>query len=364
MKRIEAPSRTGWGVRAGVGLTCMVAAMMGMGGCAQQSAAGPNTISRPAGASGRATSAADKSLRDLATAIVRRGVQYPENPVVRAQGVEACEETLGAESLPLIRHALKDEHPGVRFAACMALGRLKDAESAGALRGLLNDPDASVRAGVYFALERLGDGTHRKEFADLLRRHAEAVVRRNAAMALGALGDPKTLGLLSRAARADLDEGVRLQALEGMAMLGDKDAVDQFIRFSIAGLSFRQPFALMALRHVKDERVTEALRSRLDSSPYLESRLAAARSLGAQGYGDGFNLALTSLDWNQPQADLPDDPPANQVMRVRTMAALALGEIGDRRALKPLTKRMQTPDDPRVQLAAATAILMIIDGPT
>ena len=49
--------------------------------------------------------------------------------------------------------------------------------------------------------------------------------------------------------------------------------------------------------------------------------------------------------------------------RVRSMAALALGDIGDRRALKALTKRMQTPDDPRVQLAAATAILMILNGP-
>jgi HEAT repeat protein len=173
------------------------------------------------------------------------------------------------------------------------------------------------------------------------------------------------LPLLTRAARSDLDEGVRLQALEGLAILGDKDAIDQFLRFAIAGRSFRQPFALMALRQVKDDRVIEALRSRLDSasSPYLESQLAAARSLGAQGYREGFNLALSALEWNQPQADLPDDPPANQVMRVRSMAALALGEIGDRRALKALTKRMQTPDDPRVQLAAATAILMILNGP-
>ena len=377
MTRFATPSPKRWGTRTEALVVCVCLSFAGLVGCAQPGRAGPSAVSgesnaggpsaasRPAPAAERAgaNKAADARLRDLATAIVQHGVKYAENPVVRAQGVEACEEVLGKESLPAIRGALKDEHAGVRFAACMALGRLKDGEAAGALRGMLVDPDASVRAGVYFALERLGDVSHRKEWTELLRRHSDSAVRRNAALALGALGDPKAMGMLSLAARSDLDEGVRLQALEGLANLGDKDAVDQFLHFSIAGLSFRQPFALMALRHVKDDRVTETLRSRLESSPYLESQLAAARSLGAQGYGDGFNLALASLEWNKPQTELADDPPANQVMRVRSMAALALGDIGDRRALKALTKRMQTPDDPRVQLAAATAILMILNGP-
>jgi HEAT repeat protein len=304
----------------------------------------------------------DSSLRELATAYVRRGLQYPENPAVRAQAVEASEDVLGKDATLLIRVALKDEHPGVRFAACMSLGRIKDQDAAPALRNLLNDPDASVRVGVFFALERLGDGSHRAEWVEMLRHHESPTVRRNAATALGALGDPNVLALLEQASANDPDEGVRLQALEGMALLGDKDAIGHFLQFSIAGAGFRQPFALVTLGRVKDERVAPALRTRLDSSPYLESQLAAARSLGKLGYEDGFKLALASLDWNQPQAGLPDDPPATQLMRVRSMAALALGEIRDRRALDALARRMQTPDDPRVQLAAATAILLILNG--
>lgn len=335
-----------------VALTCWLGIALGAG-CSQSTAGG----------TANQGGAADEPLRVLATAILKRGVQYPENPVVRAQGIEASADTLGAAALPAIRDALKDEEPGVRFAACMALGRLKDTESKGALRALLNDADPSVRVGVYFALERLGDVSHRQEWADLLRRHGDSTVRRNAALALGTLGDAHVVQLLNRAASSDADEGVRIQACEGMAVLGDADAIDQLLRFSIAGQSFRQPFALLALRRVHDDRVVETLRSRLNTAPYLESRLAAARSLGAQGYGYGFRLALDSLDWNAPLTDLPDDPPANQLMRVRTMAALALGEIGDRRALKALTERMETPDDPRVQLAAATAILMILHVP-
>jgi hypothetical protein len=57
-----------------------------------------------------------------------------------------------------------------------------------------------------------------------------------------------------------------------------------------------------------------------------------------------------------------DDPPELQVMRVQQMAALALGAIAQRSALGPLAERMQKCDDPRVQLAAATAILMILDA--
>jgi HEAT repeat protein len=290
-------------------------------------------------------------------------VQYPEYPGVRAQAIEAAEEVMGKDALLLIRGAMKDEQPVVRFAACMALGRLKDSDAAPALRELLNDSDPNVRAGVYFALERLGDSSHRAEWVDLLRRHENPIVRRNAVMAMGMLGDAKVLPLLELAANSDPDEGVKLQAFEGMARLGNSEAIGRFLQYAIAGQSFRQPYALVTLAHVKDDRVAPALRTRLESSPYLESRLAAARSLGAIGYPNGFELALASLEWSEPQPNLPDDPPESQLMRVRSMAAMALGEIGDRRALDALARRMQTPDDPRVQLAAATAVLMILSGP-
>lgn len=290
-------------------------------------------------------------------------MQYPEHPAVRAQAVEAAEEVLGKDALLLIREAMKDEHPAVRFAACMALGRLRDPDAFPALRKLAEDEDANVRVGAYFALERLGDGSHRPAWVDLLRRHEDPTVRRNAVMALGMLEDKKAMPVLELAASSDPDEGVKLQALEGMARLGDREAIGRFLQYAIAGQSFRQPYALVTLAHIRDERVVPALRTRLESSPYLESRLAAARSLGALGYPDGYDLALASLNWEDTRSDLRDDPPEVQLMRVRSMAAMALGEIGSRRALDALAGRMQTPDDPRVQLAAATAILMILNGP-
>ena len=170
--------------------------------------------------------------------------------------------------------------------------------------------------------------------------------------------------MLRTAAGSDGDDGVRLQALEALALLGDRDAINRFIYEAYGGVGFRQPFALLTLGRVADPGVVSVLRSRLRNAPHLTSRLLAARGLAMRGYDQGYELALKSLNWNRPHETLPDDPPANQIMRVRSMAALVLGEIGDRRALGWLKARMQEPDDPRVQLAAATAILMTLNKPT
>lgn len=303
----------------------------------------------------------DPQLRELAGAYVRRGVRYPLNPAVRAQAIEAAAEVLQDDYRLLIREGLKDEHAGVRFAACMALGKLRDTGSVESIRPRLNDPDPSVRVGAYFALERMGQPSYRQQWADALVRHEDPAVRRNAAMALGHLGDKAVVPLLQVAAGGDNDEGVRLQALEALALLNDRDAVNRFIHDAFGGIGFKQPFALLTLGRVADRRVVSYLRARLEGAPYPETRLAAARGLGMQGYDDGYDLAVKSLNWNEPKKNLPDDPPENQIMRVQSMAALALGDVGDRRALPRLKRRMEQPDDPRVQLACATAILKILN---
>jgi HEAT repeat protein len=272
-------------------------------------------------------------------------------------------EVLGGDGRLLIRDGLRDEHPGVRFASCIAIGRLKDQSALAQVRPLVNDPDQSVRVGAYFALERLGDRSYRRAWAEALTRNPDVSVRRNAALAFGQLGDKGAAPLLQGVVAGDEDDGVRLQALEALALLGDRQAAARFRHDAYGGVGYRQVFALLTLGRIPGEDALPTLRTRLAGAPYLEARLAAARALGMKGHGDGFDLAVAALNWNQPQQGLPDDAPETQVMRVRSMAAMALGEIGDRRALYPLRNRMETPDDPRVQLAAATAMLMVLQEP-
>lgn len=315
-----------------------------------------------AGCASAPVAQSDQELRETAVRYIRAGARFPENPAVRAQGIEAVSQVLPPqEASVLIREGLRDEHAGVRFAACMALGEIKNTDARPAIEPLAEDPDASVRVAAYCALEQLGDFSHRRQWVDALRRHPDPSVRRNAALALGRLGNAAVLTFLERASMEDEDEGVRLQALEAMAHLGDSYAVSRFIHDAHGGLGFKQPFALLTLGHIRGEQVLATLHSRLRHAPYLEARLASARGLGMQGHDDGYELAVASLKWSSPIQGLADDLPENQIMRVRSMAALALGDIGKREALEPLARLMQSEQDPRVQLAAATAIVMILD---
>jgi len=304
----------------------------------------------------------DTRLWDRATQYIYAAARFPDNPVVRAQAMESISQVMGPEEALLLREGLDDEHPGVRFAACMALGQFADPDAREVIRPLVNDPDGSVQVAACFAMERMGDTSYRVPWRDALVRHPDPIVRRNAALALGRLRDKSVLALLRRIVAEDDDDGVRLQALEAMAFLGDEHAISRFVQDAYGGLGFKQPFALLTLGRVTGEQVLGALRTRLTSAPYIEARLAAARSLGMQGYDEGYALALKSLAWNDPNAGLPDDPPESQIMRVRCMAALALGEIGNRDALGPLARLMEKPEGPSVQLAAATAILMILNS--
>lgn len=317
--------------------------MVGMGGCAT------------------APSPAMEELRIEARLTIEEGLVYEDNPAIRSQAVEATAEVLEDAALQ-IRQRLEDEHPGVRFAACMALGELRDRDAVAALRKRTQDEDASVRVAAYFALERLGIQDYRRPWADALMRSPEAAVRRNAALAFGRLGDPSALPLLNRAGVHDDDEGVRLQVREAMAVLGDADTISRFVHDAYGGAGFRQPFAILTLGQVKDHNVLPTLRRCLDTSPYRETQLAAARALAMHGYAEGYNLALRSLRWNQARSDLPDDPPRNQIRRVRSMAIMALGEIGNPDALGPLYRLLAESDDPQIQLTAATAILKILNA--
>jgi HEAT repeat protein len=300
------------------------------------------------------------SLEDRARTGLHRAMRYPDNPVVRVQAMEAAGDILGQEAILRIREGLHDENAGVRFAACMALGELKDRKSLPEIRKLVHDENDNVRVAAFYALERMGIHNHRREWQKILYRHEDAEVRRNAVLALGRLKDPATKPLLRKVAARDNDMGVKLQAYEALALMGDKDAIDQFLFHAYGAQGYKLPFALLTLGKIDDPRMVDALRIRLENAPYLEAKLAAARSLGMHGLDDGFQLCLETLHWNQPEENLQDDPPHNQIMRKRSMAATALGDIGRPGALGPLKERMINSPDPRVQLACAAAILKIL----
>lgn len=300
-------------------------------------------------------------LKPRARACLEAAVQYEHNPVVRIEAVEALESGRGEQGLPWIRSGLQDEHPGVRFAACVAAGRLGDAVSRQRLRELVEDEDASVQVAALFALHRLGHAEQTGRMPTYLLRSEEVTVRRNAALLIGMLDEPSAIKVLARGMR-DADAGVRHHALEGMAGLGNHEARQELTFMANAGVGSEEVFAITALAQTADVLYLDTFRYKLATATHLETRLSAARGLGLLGSDEGFDVALRALSVNRPLHADPDDPAADQILRVRQMAAAALGAIGSPDALSALARQLETDPDPRVQVSAARAILEILDA--
>ena len=298
------------------------------------------------------------ALRDRAMMALKQGTGYDALPSVRAQAVESLQKVAPKTGLPWIRIALNDEHSGVRFAACVAIGTLRDTVSRPMIDRCLSDPDASVQAAAIFALHRLGDMRHSPRLAEFLLEHDDPTVRRNVAMLLGRLGEEGATPLLARAMMSD-DEALRLHALESMVLLGGGEARQQLEFAAYSGEGAQQTFALLALAETRDPTLEELFRIKLENSLHLETRLAAAKALGYLHCDAGYKVDRQALDFNKPRRNDRNDPPEAQILRARQLAAHALAAIGDRNALPRLRDRMNNDDDPRVQLAAAMAIVQL-----
>jgi HEAT repeat protein len=294
--------------------------------------------------------------------VIKAGLSYRDNPVVRAESVEALESIGSPEVLPWVRTALLDEHAGVRFAGCMVLGKRADMGAASMLRKCLADKDENVRVAAIYALHRLGDTQQTHRLPNYVLTHPDPVVRRNAAIAISMLGQPSAVTVLARAMK-DTDQGVRDHALEGMARLGNKEASRELSFMANSGVGSEEVFAINALAGTGDAIHEDAFRYKLSSASHLETRLAAARALGKLGIYDGLPVVLEALKPNPPLRQDPEDPPINQLLRLRQLAAAAAGTIGDPRAVPMLEPLLQDGTDPRVQISAARALLEIAERP-
>lgn len=290
--------------------------------------------------------------------VLTRALQYPHNPAVRAQAVEALEDVGGEAGRAWIRSAMLDAHPAVRFAACMAVGRNNDASAEAGIEKAVGDEDANVRVAALFARHRLGRKDRTGELTTYLLDHQSVTVRRNAALALGLLGEQAAIKVLARAMR-DRDAGVRQHALEAMSRLGNRDARQELAFMANTGVGSEEVFALNALANSGDRSVIETFRYKLANADHTETKLAAARGLAICGSDEGYTIALEAVRSFKPVRDDRDDPAGEQVLRVRQLAAAALGAIGRADANSMLDRELHQSKDPRLQVSLARAILEI-----
>ncbi|HSF10623.1 MAG TPA: HEAT repeat domain-containing protein [Nitrospirales bacterium] len=172
---------------------------------------------------------------------------------------------------------------------------------------------------------------------DLLN-DSEWVVRREAVITLGEMGDERCVEPLVRCLR-DGDWQVRDAAVEAIAMIGSP-AVDLLLRY-IRDYDARKS-VIKALGKINDERVLDPLISMLHNDEFKDDATWALAELGQPAVG-----RLLECLKNQDEV-------------IRKQAILALGEIKDASCVDLLIERLQDPDW-FIRLSSAAALEKIGD---
>ncbi|QDV91491.1 HEAT repeat protein [Phycisphaerae bacterium RAS2] len=306
-----------------------------------------------------------------------REAAFCDDPVLRMQAMEAIQEVASADAASCIADNIDNGYAGVSFAALMALGDMRRATADGSarlavanqnrllqrVRTLAEDRDPNVRIAALYALHAMGDATRTRELADFLLRNTDARVRANAALAIGRLRDPTSIQLLHQGLKREKKDAVKMQILEALASLGDSHGIERLKFYGFSAVPDQAALALMCLANARTIEAEEMFRIRLRDTDYPEIRLQAARGLGRLGFEEGLDTAVRDLFFNRPRRNIANDPPQQQIARVRALAALALEAIDNPTSLGPLWSAFNEPDQsPYVRLAISRAALRLIDG--
>lgn len=227
----------------------------------------------------------------------------------------------------LSRVVLGDPDPEVRRWATRALGQLGDARAVATLMiDLEYDPDATVRADAIKSLSNLG----RVDFVDFITKaltDKEVEIRREGVRVLGKLNHPRAARPLAQALD-DTEPSVRQAAVEALGGVESPDAVRALIKALKDEDDNVRRYAVQSLMRLKAVKAAGELSKLLKEDTDVRVRLLAATALGELG-----DAAFTDVLF-----DALADP------ALKAAAALSLGRLGDRRSLDYLREAIQSGD--------------------
>ncbi|OGW91641.1 MAG: hypothetical protein A3D28_04615 [Omnitrophica bacterium RIFCSPHIGHO2_02_FULL_63_14] len=146
---------------------------------------------------------------DPAVEALKRALE-DKSPDVRLYALWSLGALGAREAAPAVVAFLKSEDPALRKTAAYVLGVAGDKESGVHLKGLLSDPVADVRWNAALALARMGDASGAGVLAGMLDRRTLEKERMSA---------PQI-------------EGAMINAIRGLARLGDKDSTETLKKLS------------------------------------------------------------------------------------------------------------------------------------
>ncbi len=229
-------------------------------------------------------------------------------------------------------------------AAALALGRLRDRRAVEPLCALLADENAPQRQRVEAAqlLARLADPSSAATLLKVMNDTADALVRAEAAIALGRQYDQRARAALRRLVHSE-DPDLRTRAAVSLGRLRDVEAVPALLdALHVSRDAYEREEAVRWLGRLRDPRALEPL---LDLLTDFRVRHLTVVALGRLGDRRAFAPLAQALRWETHQ-------------HIRDSIAQALGQLGDPRALPlliPLAREqpgLESPTESLVRLGA------------
>ncbi|MBD1928143.1 HEAT repeat domain-containing protein [Trichocoleus sp. FACHB-90] len=173
-------------------------------------------------------------------------------------------------------------------------------------------------------------------------RDADAEVRREAAEALGALGEIGNEAAISTLLQVlqDSNAMVRASAAKALGKIGSEDAISALLIALQDSSAMVRASATEALGKVGSEDAISALLTALQDQDAMV-RASATEALGKVGSEDAISALLTALQ--------------DQDAKVRVTATEALGKVGSEDAISALLTALQD-QDPKVRVSAAEGL--------
>ena len=184
----------------------------------------------------------------------------------------------------------------------------------------------------------------------------DSKVRKKSAEALGSIGDMRAVEPLIEALK-DEDENVRENAAKALGQIKDVKAVEPLIVALEDKDSGVRRYAAAALGNIGDAKAVESLIEALKVGDFYDITWGNAKF--DEDAREAARDALVNI--GEPAVESLIDVLKGEDSNIKKYAAMALGQIGDLKALEPLIKALSDEEDV-VRFNAAQALINIGDS--
>ncbi|MDD3566547.1 MAG: HEAT repeat domain-containing protein [Methanothrix sp.] len=298
----------------------------------------------------------------------------------RAYVIDQLGEIGDSRSVDPLINALEDKSGEVCFAAAEALGAIGDPKAVNPLIDVLMDESKRyAQPAAARALGMIGDPMAVDSLIDVLNNEELWWVHGEAAWALGWIGvsDPRAIsGLVNLTRTTDSNYEGRWYARCALAMLGESGVYESIIAglrgdLQIPYYTDAQIDAVKALGKMGNQGQVDILRYTLQSDRSdTELRFWCAWALAMLGDSTGIRILMEAIDddsvrYTNMERGRPYIRRSEQSSFylvhggdgwIRFNAVIALGEIGDERAIIPLMNMASSSNNYRVSAAAVESL--------